>query len=254
EASIAGVADGGEPERRAAAPQALRLGRSGRGRHCGGAGRRRVHAAGAARHAGAPAHASRVRDEPRHRRVPDERLARRRAGRPHRGDEGVRRHAAGDDGDDHGGRDRVASRDQRSVAASRNSANGEDRGVGGRQGRHSRARLRRGAGGDARRIDRLQSFGQGPDPPARLVLGRADADQPVPPPAMGRRDPPGHDGDRLPDPDAGTSAGVGGRGPDRDPQRRARQRVHRPQPRADPVVRPEPRARRADRDGAILIL
>jgi hypothetical protein len=51
--------------------------------------------------------------------------------------------------------------------------------------------VRRRAGRHARRFDRLQPFRQRADPAARLRNARADADQPVPPPALARRHPAG---------------------------------------------------------------
>ena len=107
-----------------------------------------------------------VRDEPRHGRLPDERLADRPAGRAHRRRQGDPRCAARDAGDDRRRRDIHPRRDQRSVAAEGNAPDGEDRDFGQWPRRPARARLRRRAGRDAGRLDRVQSVRARADPAA----------------------------------------------------------------------------------------
>ena len=68
--------------------------------------------------------------------------------------------------DDGRRRDVHPRRDQRSLAAARNPPDREDRDQRQRPRRAARAGLRRRAGRDARRLDRLQSLGARPDPAA----------------------------------------------------------------------------------------
>ena len=72
------------------------------------------------------------------------------------------------------GNDRAG--DQRSVAVAAEVSGGQDRDPGRRQGAAVRADRRRRAGGDADRLDRLQSFRQRPDRAARIAADGADAD------------------------------------------------------------------------------
>ena len=71
--------------------------------------------------------------------------------------------------------------DQRSLAAARDPPDRQDRDFGQRPRRAARAGLRRRAGRDPGRLDRLQPLRARPDPAARLEAAGADPDQPVPP-------------------------------------------------------------------------
>ena len=142
-----------------------------------GAGRRRVPAVGAA----PEPRAAGLWHEPRHRRLPDERLCRRRPAPPHRHGRADRHQPAVHGG----GRDRrrriPGAGDQRGVHAARRSPGRPHPHQRGRPRADGGAGLRRADGGDARGIDRLQLFGGRADPADGVGRAGADRHRPLPP-------------------------------------------------------------------------
>ena len=110
-----------------------------------------------------------VRDEPRHGRLPDERMAHRRPRRPARSArKPFKVIPLSMTADDRRRRDHHAARDQRGLAAARDAPDRQAGGHRQRPRRAARTGLRRHPRRHARRLDRLQSLGPGPDPAARL--------------------------------------------------------------------------------------
>ena len=112
-----------------------------------------------------------VRDESRHGRLPDERMAAS-TGCPSASTAAKSFKVAPLEmtRDHRRRRDVTPCRDQRSLAAARDPPDREDRISRQRPGRAARTGLRRHAGRHPGRIDRLQSLRQWPDPAARLAL------------------------------------------------------------------------------------
>ena len=77
--------------------------------------------------------------------------------------------------------------DQRGLAAAPDLSGGQAAHRGRRHDAAQRTDRRRRAGGDAGRLDRLQSLGQRADPAARRAADGADADLALPAPALARR-------------------------------------------------------------------
>ena len=144
----------------AAAEQLQRHYRLRRPRRRGNPGRARrrwVHAANPPRHAGGAMHEAGVRHEPRHRRFPDERVAHRQLPERIAAAKAIRVAPLEMKVTTVSGQTLHPCRDQRSLAAARNPPDREDRNCSEWPRRAARACLRRRAGRDARRLDRLQS-------------------------------------------------------------------------------------------------
>ena len=129
-----------------------------------------------------------LRHEPRHRRLPDERVRRGRSARgawpprPASALHPLRMEARTIDGTLHQG-----ARDQRGVAAARDAPDRQDPHPHRRRRAPARAGLRRRAGRHAGRQHRLQPVGARADPAARRGPAGADADQRLPAAALARR-------------------------------------------------------------------
>ena len=156
----------------------------------GGARRRWIDAADAA-----PAHAlgqADLRHASRHRRLPDERIHRARSAHAAGGGAGIPDQPAADARHRRSRRGAPASRDQRGRTVSPDQSGGASAHPDRRARAHGGIDRRRHPGGDAGRLDRLQSLGAGADPADQRGTAGADPDRSVPPAALARRPPPQH--------------------------------------------------------------
>ncbi|SOR32362.1 protein of unknown function [Methylorubrum extorquens] len=224
-----------------------------RGGGCGGrARRRRPDASGAA-----PLHGhaqADLRHEPRHGRLPDERVPGRRPARTAGGDQAFDDPPDDDDRHRHRGEQPHGAGDQRGLHAAPDPPDREAAGLGGRScppaGTHRRRHPRR----DARRLDRLQPLGRRADPAAQRASPGADANLGLPAPALARRvaaEPRAHSHRRD---RRRTPPRRGGGRPHRVPPRLHGGDMARPRHRSRAAARPRPQPGRAHSARAIRLI